>query len=132
MSSVTSSGPRQVPNSGGYFINVGSLIDKVYSVSGNNGSVEVALWASTASGLYSVGISTSLATAGRAVLRDMGKTLISSNRTFRKVQYVISTNSTFGVGGRSSTTPVVDYLTGYIELGLEGAGVPAPVAQFGR
>jgi hypothetical protein len=79
-----------------------------------------------------VGISTSLATAGRAVLRDMGKTLISSNRTFRKVQYVISTNSTFGVGGRSSTTPVVDYLTGYIELGLEGAGVPAPVAQFGR
>ena len=132
MSSVTSPGPRQVSNSGGYFINVASLVDKVYSVSGNNGSVEVALWASTGSGLYSVGISTSLSIAGRAVLRDMGKTLISSNRTFRKVQYVISTNSTFGVGGRSGTTPVVDYLTGYVELGFEGGGVPAPVAQFGR
>ena len=131
MSSATSAGPRQVSNNGGYFINVASLIDKVYSVSGNNGTVAVALWASTGGG-YSVGISTSLANAGRAVLRDMGKTLISSNRTFRKVQYVISTNSTFGVGGLAGTTPVVDYLTGYVELGLEGAGVPAPVAHFGR
>jgi hypothetical protein len=62
----------------------------------------------------------------------MGKTVVSSNRTFRKVQYVMSTNSTFGVGGKSGTTPSVDYLTGYVELGFEGGGVPTPVAHFGR
>ena len=131
MSSVTTPGPRQVSNNAGYFINVGNLVDRVFSVTGNNGTVAVALWASTGGG-YSAGISTSLATAGRAVLRDMGKTVVSSNRTFRKVQYVISTNSTFGVGGLAATTPVVDYLTGYVELGLDGAGIPAPVAHFGR
>jgi len=63
----------------------------------------------------------------------MGKTVVSSGRTFRKVQYVTSTVSTFGVGGRQGTNPVEDYLTGYIELGFDGnTGVPAPFACYGR
>ena len=64
----------------------------------------------------------------------MGRTVVSSLRTFRKVQLVIpngSGNSSFGVGGRQGTA-VEDYFTGYIELGFEGNGTPAPVAQFGR
>ena len=131
MSSVTSLGARQVSNNGGYFIPVGDARGKIYAVT-SAGAVTVAEWASTG---YSVGIVSSLQAtnaSGPAILRDMGKTVVSSNRTFRKVQYVMSTNSTFGVGGKSGTTPSVDYLTGYVELGFEGGGVPTPVAHFGR
>jgi hypothetical protein len=133
MSSVTSPGARQVSNNSGYFIPVGDCCDKIYSV--NNGAVIVAEWASTGNTTTkNNGLLSSLRgnqTTGAAILRDMGKTVVSSSRTFRKVQYVISTNSTFGVGGRSGTTPFVDYLTGYVELGFEG-GLPTPVAHFGR
>lgn len=131
MSSVTSPGARQVSNNSGYFIPVGDARGKIYAISGA-GAVTIAEWASSG---YSVGIVSSLQAtnaSGPALLRDMGKTVVSSNRTFRKVQYVMSTNSTFGVGGKVGTTPSVDYLTGYVELGFEGAGGPTPVAQFGR
>jgi hypothetical protein len=68
----------------------------------------------------------------------MGRTVVSSLRTFRKVQLVLtgangsnSTLSTFGVGGAAAGVGQ-DYFTGYIELGFEGNGRPAPVAHFGR
>ena len=132
MSSVTSPGARQVSVNSGYFIPVGDAREKIYTISGT-GAVTIAEWAST--GYSDTGIVSSLQAtnaSGPAILRDMGKTVVSSNRTFRKVQYVISTNSTFGVGGKVGTTPSVDYLTGYVELGFEGGGVPTPVAHFGR
>jgi hypothetical protein len=75
-----------------------------------------------------------------ALLKDLGKNVVSSNRYFRKIQFVYrnagpapsTTASTFGVGGQAlGTFPNADYLTGYIELGYEGGGVPAPVVQFG-
>jgi hypothetical protein len=73
----------------------------------------------------------------------MGKNIISSNRYFRKIQLVVNNGntggvnrastatSTFGVAGNTGTNPNQDYLTGYIELGYEGGGTPAPVAQYG-
>jgi hypothetical protein len=36
------------------------------------------------------------------------------------------------VGGAAGTANGQDYFTGYIELGFEGNGTPAPVARFGR
>jgi hypothetical protein len=69
---------------------------------------------------------------GAGKLRDMGKTYVSSGRVFRKVQLIVANTqvtSTFGVEGNQNTSPNVDYLTGYIELGWEGAGTPAPVAR---
>jgi hypothetical protein len=63
---------------------------------------------------------------------------VSSGRTFRKVQLVVSSSaalgSTFGVGGAPSSGALAeDYLTGYIELGFNGdSGAPAPFATFGR
>jgi hypothetical protein len=65
----------------------------------------------------------------------MGRTVVSSNRTFRKVQLVLSANnlSSFGVSGPSGTVPNQDYYTGYIEMGFDGVtGTLAPVARFGR
>lgn len=67
---------------------------------------------------------------GAGKLRDMGKTVVSSGRAFRKVQLIAPIPSTFGVAGQSEAqAPTSDYLTGYIELGWEGQGSPAPVAR---
>jgi len=136
MSSVTSPGARQVSNNGGYFIPVGDCRGKIYAINGS--AVTIAEWASTG---YAVGVVSSLQGASNAlgagvVLRDMGKTVVSSSRTFRKVQYVVPANlanSTFGVSG--NTVAGESYLTGYIELGFGGeggTGLPTPVAHYGR
>ena len=79
--------------------------------------------------------------AGAGLLKDMGKTVISAGRTFRKVQLVVNASrsggtnyalSTNGVAGQINTTPVQDFLTGYIELGFDGTGPSAPVVPYGR
>ena len=120
----------------GYYINVGSLVSKINAATSSDGltyNISTAAWASSTLGAGST-LST-LNTAGQAVLKDMGKTIVSSLRTFRKVQFTQPTSnglSTFGVNGRSGTAAGEDYFTGYIELGFEGNGTPAPVAHFGR
>ena len=67
-------------------------------------------------------------TAGR-LLKDMGKTVVSASRTFRKVQAVVNagatSSATFGVNGSPA------YATFYLESGNEGAGAaPARVVRF--
>jgi hypothetical protein len=140
------SGTKQMANDSGYFINVGSLVNRILARtepatnSGTaGGSFSTAVWATIISPVqsgYPAGQSpvSSLFTAGGAVLKDMGRTVVSSLRTFRKVQLVVPAVSTFGVGGTAgvAATPGQDYFTGYIELGFEGTGTPAPVAAFGR
>lgn len=137
----------------GYFINVGDLRGTIHSrtaeTAGNTGvaggSFSTATWAWSSLSDMSVAswntFSTSLATAGRTILKDMGRTIVSSSRTFRKVQLVRAQNvapSTFGVGGNATATGE-PYFTGYIELGFGGEGTsdaagsrPAPVACYGR
>jgi hypothetical protein len=123
-------------NDGGYFINLASLESRVLSYNAAANSFSTAAWATNMPINSAAGgnrIMSSLATAGAGILKDMGKTVVSSLRTFRKVQLnvpVNSTLSTFGVGGRINFNE--DYYTGYIELGLEGNGTPAPVARVGR
>ena len=69
----------------------------------------------------------SISTTG-AVLRDMGKTVVSSGLTFRKVQYVAPSLGTGGVAGPADTT-VSGYYTFYIQLGLNGGTTYLPVAR---
>ena len=139
----------------GYYINVGSLLGLIHSRTGETagntgvagGQFSTATWAwssltdmSTASWNT---FSTALATAGRTILKDMGRTIVSSSRTFRKIQLVRPAGqapSTFGVGGSAAAGyPGESYFTGYIELGFGGEGtstgstyLPAPVAAYGR
>ena len=133
------SGVKQNVNDVGYYINVASLAGKVNAFNGNDAlpQFSCARWASP----QNVGaLSTAVNTAGSLLLKDMGKTVVSSLRTFRKVQVVLNNNltaSTFGVGSGAGSGALgaglgEDYLTGYIELGFEGNGTPAPVAHFGR
>jgi hypothetical protein len=129
------SGQKQIGESG-YYIPIASLTGQIYShtdVAGNTGTGGGSNFSTATWAYFGAGASLSSIQAGAGLLRDMGRTIVSSLRTFRKVQVVIpnnSTVSTFGVGGRTVTGE--EYFTGYIELGFEGNGRPAPVAHFGR
>jgi hypothetical protein len=135
---------RQINSDSGYFIAVGSLGNQIFSTPDN--SSVVAPWASTgvsraAGDTYSTAINRA-STVG-ALFKDMGKTVVSSGTYFRKIQMVVpqgtgagsvvaGATSTFGVAGVATGTGVPDFYTGYIKLGFDGQGLPAPVAQFGR
>lgn len=138
MTSVASR-TRQISNDTGYFISISSCAGVIFT----NPLGDVAPWAATAP---LVGFSSVVSTVNRAgtLYKDMGKTIVSSGAFFRKIQLVVpqgagtaagvgaGTTSTFGVGGGASGSGVPDFYTGYVRLGFEGQGVPAPLAVFGR
>ena len=135
---------KQIDVEQGYYMPLSSLQNVIYAFTAGSGaggsfaqgSFSTASWATlTYNGKTNPYLS-SINAAGAGILRDMGKTIVSAGRTFRKVQLLLNSAnfvSTGGVGGQNpATNPVQDYLTGFIELGFEGQGTPAPVAVFGR
>lgn len=130
MASVTGLGPKQ---SGGYFIPLGNVADKVLQYSGGTGAggsfqtgnFTAAAWAAggSAPSRYTSTIST---IGAGGILRDGGKTVVSANRTFRKVQLITNAVSTGGVGGPApgNTAAPADYLTGYVEVASGANGIP--------
>ena len=139
---------KQIPLNMGYYINVGDCRTKFYQNNGTDDAIRMSTNqyalstnATSVAGNTTTVLSTLLATAGSAIFRDHGKTLVSSGRVFRKVQLMVSTNSVYpqlgtdGVGGNDSTFN--NYLTGYIELpgtNNGGSGIGngcTPVARLG-
>lgn len=131
---------KQIPSDSRNFVPVSSLAypGGINSLNTTTGVLATALWSgdgrATAVGGAAGGTryTSSINGPGAGKLRDMGKTYLSASRVFRKVQLIVpntQATSTFGVEGNQNTSPNVDYLTGYIELGWEGAGTPAPVAR---
>jgi hypothetical protein len=99
--------------------------------SGSGGSATVGSFAGYADAAANW---SSIMVAGR-LIKDVGKTVVSSGRTFKKFQAVLgtATNSspTFGVAGKAATSTDTGYLTGYLEVGTEGASAaPAPIARY--
>jgi hypothetical protein len=108
------------------------------NVTAANVSFSTAVWASQ-------GVTSTLVNAPGKVLRDMGKTIVSSLRTFRKVQAVVSsaTNGvsvgaavgSFPSGAATGQLVGEEFLTGYIEIvsssGLASDANPAAVARMG-
>ena len=146
---------KMIPSENSYFINVGALGNKIYNYDPVNRTVgnafSTATWANSGNTGTAAGggnaISTVLGTPGSAILRDLGKTVVSSLRTFRKVQLVhssITNGSSTGAPvsnqlGNAATTSVLgeEYFTGYIEV-MGAAGITqanfnsiAPVARLG-
>jgi hypothetical protein len=132
---------KQIPSDSRNFVPISSLAypGGINSLT-TTGVLATALWAGDGRAPASAAPATNGGTRytssingpGAGKLRDMGKTYLSASRVFRKVQLIVpntQTLSTFGVEGNQNTSPNVDYLTGYIELGWEGAGTPAPVAR---
>jgi hypothetical protein len=134
MTSVGSVGRSQriVSLDNEFYIPIGSLTNLVFALNTTTNQLTTATWATFGSRYLS-----SVQTAG-GLLKDHGKTYLSGGRTFRKVQLVVpqstGTQSTFGVGGATGTTPNQDYLTGYIEVGFDASAgtAPTPVAKWGR
>jgi len=105
---------------------------------GSGGATTVGSFAAGTTTTVPGGTST-LFGAGRLV-RDMGKTVVSAGRTFRKIQAVLPVNnalgSTFGVTGNPALTYATGdagYATYYVETGFQGANADgdtpvAPVA----
>jgi hypothetical protein len=136
---------RQVPVDCGNFVTVANMVTGTYTSSvklfypdnsnAGTGSFSNAAWACS-------GLPSSILNVAGGVLRDMGRTIISSGKTFRKVQLVLPGNNennanqalrTFGVGGSADSSDangndLSGYYTGYIQLGLGGSGA-APVAR---
>ncbi len=119
----------------GYFIPLGNCADKILQYTPGsgaggsylNGSFAAAAWAQGGS-QASRWTSTISTIAAGGVLRDEGKTVVSAGRVFRKVQLLVNSVSTGGVGGPltpAGTSANTDYLTGYIEVAntLAGPGV---------
>lgn len=86
-------------------------------------------WQTEAYNSFSTPTLQNISSAG-SFLRDMGKTVISSNQLFRKVQY-IGSNAVNGVRGPADTTTTTPgYYTFYIRLGINnGAPTGLPVAR---
>lgn len=133
------SGLKQIPSNAGYYIPVG---DCRLTFVQNNGTDAAPAFGQIISTLSTAGagVSSLIASAGAGVFRDMGKTLVASGRTYRKVQLLIGTadvstgavTATSGVGG-----PAPAYLTGFIILPGSGDGANqsgagfTPVARLG-
>jgi len=136
-----SQGPKQ---SRGYFVPLGSCVGKVYSYTPGSGaggaylpgSFAVATW-SQAGGAAGALLSSISSIGQGGLLRDMGKTVVSSNRTFRKVQLLGPSLADGVTNGNNSATDFSSqttnpYLTGYVELstGRSGPGPAASVAPL--
>jgi hypothetical protein len=135
---------KQIPNDARVFVPISSLAYRggINALNRTTGDLTQARWLvndfstdkSPAGAANGSSFLSSVNSPGAGRLKDLGKTYISASRAFRKVQlvwYGTGAPSTFGVNGASGTTPDSDYLTGYIELGWEGNGTPAPVARMG-
>jgi len=122
---------------GAYFLVVSSIAAQLNSYSGGSGSggattVGTFTLATTGASVSSIGLTgdySSLVGIG-ALVKDLGKTVVSSGRTFRKFQLVqpTATNSsiTGGVMGLSPT-----YASFYLETGRDGAGSGLPrIARY--
>ena len=145
---------KQVDVEQGFYMPLSSLQGIVYAFTPGTGaggsfaqgSFSTASWATTQYNGKANPYLSSINAVAAGLLKDMGKTVVSAGRTFRKVQLVLPRNniaatgasgsyvSTGGVAGQNGagSTPVQDYLTGFIELGFDGQNTPAPVAVFGR
>jgi hypothetical protein len=117
---------------GGFFIPVGRCDNLVFAYTPGTGAGGSAVpgsftgvpWAGATATQPNRATSTIAAAGAGGVFKDMGKTVVSASRVFRKVQLLVSSNvSTGGVNG-AATGSVTDYLTGYIEL-MSGNGPPA-------
>ena len=135
---------KQIPTDARNFVPVSCLMNVIYGLNEATSVLSPAAWAqgNVIGGGPITGsrYTSSISGAGAGKLKDMGKTYVSSGRTFRKVQLIVPGTldgratgagvSTFGVAGQDEqTAPTADYLTGYIELGWEGIGNAAPVAR---
>ena len=160
MSSGTNAFPAKAgfnQSGGGYFMCVLPLETNSLSLGGYINTISVAptgsggatvppslalVSMSSILGIATTGGSTLVATG--KLLKDMGRTVVSAGRTFRKFAPVVqgigavANTSSFGIIGTAGTTTNTGYGSFYLEVGRDGqaasqaagAGSPAPIARY--
>ncbi len=135
MSQVRSGGVKAgyQQNGGSYYIIISSInsTNQFLTYSGGSGSGGSATVGAFSNYSDTVNWSSCL-TAGR-LLKDVGRTVVSAGRTFKKYQAVMvaSSFSTFGTIGKAAGTTDTGYFTGYIETNVEGQA-PNPIVLMAR
>ena len=136
---------------GGYFMVLSALANSDGTTTTNNFVNTLVTPGSNSGGAFSnptfapalmsavIGTGTTAANAASFVqanklLKEMGRTVVSAGRTFRKFAPVVpGLPSTFGVVGQagSTTTGNAGFGAFYLEVGREGAGsTPAPIVRY--
>jgi hypothetical protein len=85
------------------------------------GSFSLAPWLSTAGPL-------GLMSSGQGLFKDLGETIVSAGRTFRRVQ-LLNFNTTTEQQGGTYTGVDSDANAGYIEVGFRGTGAVGPFVR---
>jgi len=161
MTSILSRGPKQIPTDTQYFISISPTTLNVLKVFNQDSLNTTTSYVSGAArGFFTssnVTITGFDASGGVNIFRDMGQTIVSSGRTFRSVQLLVTdgTPST-GAGGGSGWTssnsgtpgnwkpsnegvqgsPTAtnisgDFGTFYFETGARGLGIAQGLVRYG-
>ena len=128
---MSSVGLKQVSLSAGYYITLADAHTTSYVNTGTESAPTMVAISTTNLGTANL----TVASAVGSILRDEGKKLVSANRTFRKVQLLVSTGSVLTLGSdgvAGVSTGYAPWLTGFIELpsGANSTSV-TPVARLG-
>ena len=122
----------------------GGYVQTLLSGGSNSGGAFVGPTFSNVAMTTIIGAGTTAANASafvapNALLKDMGKTVVSSGRVFRKFAPV-SRNTSNGVVGQGAVAPNAGYGSFYLEVGMgqlpapagapAGAGLPAPIVRY--
>ena len=133
---------KQIPSDLPYFVNLGnvgmSLVSLNYFVPDVNASVTSYASGQVAGQMVPSTVSLNGTSPLNNLFRDMGKTVVSSGRTFRRVQLLSMNNpddGTQGVDGGLAPTGQddADYQCFFFETGANGTGVPSvgPFVRYG-
>lgn len=113
-----------------------TYINKVsVAPTGSGGATTVPSLAAAAATDAVIGLGAGDVAPGK-LLKDMGRSVVSAGRVFRKFESIgtgaTKFNSTFGVNGAAGSTLNTGYGTFYLEVGREGQGpaVPAPILRY--
>lgn len=134
--------PLEPLGAAGIAPSVGGFVNVLTAASSGSGGAYVApvLATVTMSNVLSAASAGQASTMGALVgtgklLKDMGRTVVSGARVFRKFAPVVvnaGTNSSFGVVGSAGSGANAGYGSFYLEVGREGQGTatPAPIARY--
>ena len=108
-------------NGGAYYLIISSIKDQLLTYTPGTGSGGATTVGSFTGFTYTYPSQSTILVAANRVIKDMGKSVVSAGRTFRKFQAVASQSaSTGGVTGDAGSATNPGYMTGYLEIADEG------------
>lgn len=106
---------------GSYYLTISSIAEQFLTHTPGTGSGGSATVGTFTNFTYTLNTQSTVLMAANRVIKDMGKSIVSAGRTFRKFQAVAPQYvSSSGVTGDAGSNTNPGYLTGYLEVADEG------------